>query len=179
MSRQLITVRNRKDREELVLLLDNFFSKSNYSSFILNNEKVIKKNSSFNFLNEHYIKIYFKDDSVLIEGWFTVSGKDYGLDDGIMHSEKDRALSQTIEAIVSLLNSSGASIENGTVKDGNTIDCNFEYELKNSSKNASGIIFFACSALIIAAAFFLRVSIPCKAVIIVFGLIIGIKGLRD
>ena len=134
MSRQLITVYTSQDREQLTLLFDKFFFKNNYSSATVNDEPVIKKNCILSFLNAHYIRIYFRENCLLIEGWFTMSGNDYGLDDGIMYSEKHRALSQSIEAIISLLNTSGMTVENGTVKRGQIIECISEYKYKKPPK---------------------------------------------
>lgn len=179
MSRQLITIHTNEDAEQLQLLLDNFFKKNNNSAGLFNGESVIKKNTSLSFLNAHYIKIYFKENCILIEGWFTVSGRDYGLDDGIMYSEKHRALSQTLESIISALNNFCSAVENGTAGNKQLIDTAAEYEIMNPPKKNNGIIFLACAVLIIAAAFFIPVSAPFKAVIIIFGLIIGIYGIRD
>lgn len=134
MARQLIAVYTSQSREQLDLLLNNYFYKNNYSLAVVNDETVIKKNSLFSFINAHYIRIYYRENSLLIEGWFTISGKDYGLDDGIMYSEKHRALSQTIEAIVSLLNSAGMTVENGTRERGQVIDYIAEYEFKKPEK---------------------------------------------
>lgn len=114
MSRQLITIYTNEDQEKLTRLLNVFFKKNNYRTCSINGENAIKKKAFLNFLNAHYIKIYFGSGCLYVEGWFTVSGKDYGLDDGIMYSEKHRALSQTIEALVSMLNSRGMRVENGT-----------------------------------------------------------------
>lgn len=134
MARQLITVYTSQNREQLDLLLNNYFYKNNYSLTTINDEVVIKKNSLFSFISAHYIRIYFKANSLLIEGWFTMSGKDYGLDDGIMYSEKHRALSQSIEAIVSLLNSAGMTVENGTRERGEAIDYIAQYEFKKPER---------------------------------------------
>lgn len=134
MARQLITVYTSQDREQLASLLNNYFYKNNYSLATINDEVVIKKNNLFSFISAHYIRIYFKENCLLIEGWFTMSGKDYGLDDGIMYSEKHRALSQSIEAIVSLLNSAGMIVENGTRECGETIEYSDEYLFKKPEK---------------------------------------------
>ena len=134
MARQLITVYTSHNEEQLDLLLNNYFYKNNYSLATVNDEVVIRKNSLFGFISSHYIRIYYRENSLLIEGWFTASGKDYGLDDGIMYSEKHRALSQSIETIVSLLNSAGMTVENGPREYGEAIDYVAEYEFKKPEK---------------------------------------------
>lgn len=134
MARQLITVYTSQNSEQLASLLNSYFYKNNYSLATINDEIVIKKSSLFSFISAHYIRIYFKENGLLIEGWFTMSGRDYGLDDGIMYSEKHRALSQSIEAIVSLLNSAGMTVENGTIESGQAIDYTSEYEFKKPEK---------------------------------------------
>lgn len=134
MARQLISVHTSQNREQLEALLNSYFYKNNYSLASVNNEAVIKKNSLFGFISSHYIRIYYRESCLLIEGWFTVSGRDYGLDDGIMYSEKHRALSQSLEAIISLLNNAGMTVENGVRKYGEAIDYIAEYEFKRPAK---------------------------------------------
>ncbi len=136
MSRQLITVYTTQSREQLSILLDNYFYKNNYILATVDEEPVLKKSNLFSFLSTHYFRIYFREDSLLIEGWFNISGKDYGLDDGIMYSEKHRALSQGIEAIISTLNTAGMTIENGTVECGQAFDYIAEYKYKKPEKKS-------------------------------------------
>lgn len=116
MARQRIFLKTAGNRENIPPVLDKFLTKNNYINAYINDEYIIYKKNTIPFLNRHYLKIYIGDEYTILEGWFCVSHKEYCIDDGIMYSEKHRGLTQSIEAIVSLLNNMISDIKNGTDK---------------------------------------------------------------